>query len=171
MKDEAVIELRQLRAEFANLVANLSPWVSTDEMCVRYKCTPKTLNNMERDGRIPFRINGKWSRVELLQLAPEVEYVSQSSGPDPALLRLLINSTDAKPLPGVYFLLAASGEVQYIGQSKNVLSRMHGHSAKEFAQVRMIRMDDPGQRLALESNLINLFKPKLNLQFSKVSAL
>lgn len=66
MTEEAVIELRQLRQEFANLVANLSPWVSTDEMCVRYKCTPKTLNNMERDGRLPFRINGKWNRIELI---------------------------------------------------------------------------------------------------------
>lgn len=67
MTDEAVIELRQLRQEFATLIANLSPWVTTSEMCARYDCTPKTLNNMERDGRIPFRKSGKWSRVELLK--------------------------------------------------------------------------------------------------------
>ena len=60
-------ELELLRREFANLVANLAPWVSTREMCARYDCTPKTLNNMERDGRIPFRKTGKWSRNELLK--------------------------------------------------------------------------------------------------------
>jgi hypothetical protein len=66
MTDEAVIELRQLRQEVSSLLASLSPWVGTDEMCARYQCTPKTLNNMERDGRIPFRKSGKWDRVELL---------------------------------------------------------------------------------------------------------
>lgn len=59
-------ELELLRREVASLVANLSPWVTTHEMCARYDCTPKTLNNMERDGRIPFRKAGKWSRIELL---------------------------------------------------------------------------------------------------------
>ena len=34
----------------------------TDEMCKRYHCTPRTLNTMERDGRIPFRKAGKWNR-------------------------------------------------------------------------------------------------------------
>lgn len=67
MTDEAVIELRNLRQEFATLIANLSPWVTTSEMCARYDCTPKTLNNMERDGRIPFRKAGKWSRIELVK--------------------------------------------------------------------------------------------------------
>jgi hypothetical protein len=66
MTDPAVIELQQLRREVAALVSCLSPWVGTDEMCRRYDCTPKTLNNMERDGRIPFRTNGKWSRSVLM---------------------------------------------------------------------------------------------------------
>lgn len=67
MSDEAVIELRNLRNELLFLVAHLSPWVSTDEMCKRYDCTPKTLHNMERDGRIPFRKSGKWNRTELVK--------------------------------------------------------------------------------------------------------
>jgi hypothetical protein len=64
--DAAVIEIQRLRQEFASLVAHLSPWVTTDEMCARYQCTPKTLANMERDGRIPFRKSGKWNRTELI---------------------------------------------------------------------------------------------------------
>ncbi len=67
MTDEAITELRSLRHEFAMLIANLSPWVTTSEMCARYACTPKTLNNMERDGRIPFRRSGKWNRIELVK--------------------------------------------------------------------------------------------------------
>lgn len=66
MSESAMIELQIMRREFAALLANLSPWVSTDEMCARYDCTPKTLNNMERDGRIPFRKRGKWNRVDLV---------------------------------------------------------------------------------------------------------
>lgn len=66
MSDQAVIELRQLRAQMAALMAFVLPFVSTDEMCKRYNCTPKTLNNMERDGRLPFRKNGKWNRTELM---------------------------------------------------------------------------------------------------------
>ena len=53
--------------EVSRLTELLSPFVSTDEMCRRYDCTPKTLNNMERDGRIPFRKNGKWNRTELVR--------------------------------------------------------------------------------------------------------
>jgi len=58
-------ELRSLRETVAALVALLSPWISTSEMCARYDCDPRTLNRMERDGRIPFRKNGKWSRNEV----------------------------------------------------------------------------------------------------------
>ena len=56
-----------LAREVGRLTAMLSPYVSTDEMCQRYDCTPKTLNNMERDGRIPFRKLGKWNRTELMR--------------------------------------------------------------------------------------------------------
>lgn len=66
MNDTAVMEIQRMRHEFASLIAHLSPWVTTEEMCARYSCTPKTLNNMERDGRIPFRKQGKWKRVDLI---------------------------------------------------------------------------------------------------------
>lgn len=67
MTDQAILELQKMRLEFANLVAHLSPWVSTHEMCNRYNCTAQTLYNMERRGEIPMRIKGKWLRTELVQ--------------------------------------------------------------------------------------------------------
>lgn len=67
MTDQAILELQKMRLEFANLVAHLSPWVSTHEMCNRYNCTAQTLCNMERRGEIPMRIKGKWLRTELVQ--------------------------------------------------------------------------------------------------------
>ena len=67
MTDAATLELKMLRNEFVALIAHLAPWVTTDEMCARYQCTPKTLANMERDGRIPFRKAGKWNRIELIK--------------------------------------------------------------------------------------------------------
>ena len=66
MSDDAVIELRQLRDQVAALVAHVSPFITTDEMCIRYNCTPRTLNNMERDGRIPFRHLTRWNRIEVM---------------------------------------------------------------------------------------------------------
>ncbi|MDP2255448.1 MAG: hypothetical protein Q8K05_05210 [Polaromonas sp.] len=67
MSEEAVIELRQLREDVAALMACMLPYLSTDEMCRRYSCTPRTLNTMERDGRIPFRKAGRWNRTELME--------------------------------------------------------------------------------------------------------
>jgi len=67
MSDPATLELRQLRDQVAMLIACMLPHIGTDEMCMRYNCTPKTLNNMERDGRIPFRQKGKWNRNEIMK--------------------------------------------------------------------------------------------------------
>lgn len=67
MSDEAIIELRQLRAQVAALMDCLSPFVGTDEMCRRYDCTPQTLLAMEKRGEIPFRARGRWLRSELLE--------------------------------------------------------------------------------------------------------
>lgn len=64
---EAVLEIQIMRREFEHLIASLSPWVTTAEMCARYKVTPQTLKNMELRGDIPQRIKGRWSRVALMQ--------------------------------------------------------------------------------------------------------
>lgn len=67
MSDEAVLELRRLSDQVAALMACMLPHISMDEMCKRYNCTPRTINNMERDGRIPFRKAGKWNRAEVMK--------------------------------------------------------------------------------------------------------
>lgn len=67
MSEVAVLEIQRMRVEFARLVESLSPWLSTEEMCARYTCTPQTLRNMERRGDIPTRANGRWNRIELMQ--------------------------------------------------------------------------------------------------------
>jgi hypothetical protein len=72
MSDQALNELRQLREQVAALLACVLPFVNTDEMCQRYSCTPRTLNTMERDGRIPWRKGGKWNRTELMKFESKV---------------------------------------------------------------------------------------------------
>ena len=79
------------------------------------------------------------------------------------LLRLLAAATDARPVPGVYWLLDNVGEVAYVGQSKNVLARMSGHVGKEFATVRMVQITDDKRRLYIESRLIRLLTPPKNI--------
>lgn len=59
--------IMKLAQEVARLTELLSPWVPPDEMCQRYGVTQQTLRAMERDGRIPARHAGRWSRSELLQ--------------------------------------------------------------------------------------------------------
>ena len=59
--------LDSLTTAVKELAAQLSPWITTAEMCARYSCTPKTLANMERRGDIPWRIKGRWNRAEVVQ--------------------------------------------------------------------------------------------------------
>ena len=59
-------DIERLRKEVAGLVAALSPWIMTPEMCSRYDCCPKTLNRMERSGDIPWRIKGRWKRADVM---------------------------------------------------------------------------------------------------------
>lgn len=71
MTESAVLEVRRLSMEVERLIASLSPWLSTEEMCARYSCTPQTLRNMERRGDIPTRTNGRWNRSEVMQWEAE----------------------------------------------------------------------------------------------------
>ena len=67
MNDDLSTRVAMLTREVSKLALMLSPWVTTDEMCQRYGCTPQTLTNMERRGDIPTRANGRWNRIELMQ--------------------------------------------------------------------------------------------------------
>lgn len=79
------------------------------------------------------------------------------------VLRLVIGATEARPKPGVYFLLGASSEVLYIGKSDNVLARMRGHTEKGFETVRMIHVPKTKDRTRLEARLIKLLAPPMNV--------
>ena len=62
--------LRELQA----MARMISPWITTAEMMARYDCTAKTLAAMERRGEIPYRVNGRWSREQVI--AWEAEAIS-----------------------------------------------------------------------------------------------
>lgn len=81
--------------------------------------------------------------------------------------KMLICATGPMPHPGVYFLFEGE-EIVYVGQSGNVLVRMAGHAQKQFDAIKMIRIDDQKQRFEMESKLISMFNPKLNIQGRKV---
>jgi hypothetical protein len=80
-----------------------------------------------------------------------------------ALMRLVINGSDARMAPGVYFLLSKTGQVLYVGQAENVLLRMGGHRDKDFHSVRMIHVPRPGERDRLEQRFIHLLTPPINI--------
>jgi hypothetical protein len=60
-------QIAQLTRAVQDLASQMSPWISTQEMCKRYDCTPKTLNAMERRGDIPWRVKGRWNRAEVIE--------------------------------------------------------------------------------------------------------
>lgn len=80
---------------------------------------------------------------------------------DIAITRHLVQLDEAKPVPGVYLLFGATGEVIYVGQSENVLARMAGHSDKPYARARMIALRR-NQLGSVEKALIQHFQPKFN---------
>jgi hypothetical protein len=60
-------QIAQLTRAVQDLASQMSPWISTQEMCKRYDCTAKTLNAMERRGDIPWRVKGRWNRAEVIE--------------------------------------------------------------------------------------------------------
>lgn len=93
-----------------------------------------------------------------------LEYVNVDRTADSLeIVRLMVTATEPQPRPGVYFLLADDDSVIYVGQSKNVLSRMVGHGGKTYATVRMIHVADEKRRLEVEARLIEWLQPPLNL--------
>ncbi len=84
MTDAVLTEIRTLRQQFDSLIANLSPWIGTDEMQTRYGVTAQTLKNMERRRTIPQRINGRWLRSEVIELEQAYRTKSARIGPQAA---------------------------------------------------------------------------------------
>jgi hypothetical protein len=103
---------------------------------------------------------------QLAQKSPEIRVVHakrEFSDSDALLLKLLVMASDPRPKPGVYFLVSDSCGITYVGQSKNVISRMVGHQSKAYDFARMIEIPDDAQRLEIEMRLIKLLEPRDNL--------
>lgn len=82
------------------------------------------------------------------------------------LMRRVINASDVRMAPGIYFLLDKKGRVVYVGKSENVLFRMNGHKGKEFASVRMIHVPSTAERDRLERRFIHLLTPAINVSLT-----
>lgn len=103
---------------------------------------------------------------QMQRASPEIRVIHakrEFSQSDAMLLKLLVMASDPRPKAGVYFLVSDEANITYVGQSKNVLSRMVGHQAKDFDFVRMIEIPDEKQRLEIEMRLIKLLEPRDNL--------
>ena len=106
--------------------------------------------------------NRQWREAQIPQIHV-VHAKREFSTSDTLLLKLLVMASDPRPKAGVYFLISNESNITYVGQSKNVLSRMAGHQAKDFDFVRMIEIPDDKQRLEIEMRLIKLLEPRDNL--------
>lgn len=80
-------------------------------------------------------------------------------------LHLMTRIGPAAASAGVYMLLSENGEIVYVGQSKNVASRMRGHAGKEYRDIKMIPVESDRARDRLEMLLIGVFKPKYNVTY------
>ena len=80
--------------------------------------------------------------------------------PKNSVTALLVKAHEPRPIAGVYFLVC-DDEIVYVGQSKNVLSRMSGHADKRFNTVKMIPVCEEGL-LTTERMMIKILKPRYN---------
>jgi len=120
-----------------------------------YATSPEDVLRLEID-----RLN---EQLELERKHIRVKVITVDSAPESiALIRMLASSVEAQPIPGVYFLLRRDGDISYVGQSGNVLSRMAGHQDKDFSSVRMIHIKDEKKRLEVEAQLIKILAPPFN---------
>ena len=79
------------------------------------------------------------------------------------------------PLPGVYRMLGAGGDILYIGKAKSLQKRVHSYTQPEKQPIRIQRMimqtahmeftttHTEAEALLLEANLIKKLKPRYNI--------
>jgi excinuclease ABC subunit C len=77
--------------------------------------------------------------------------------------------------PGVYRMIAADGEVLYVGKARSLRSRVAAYTQPTRLEIRLIRMvsatrtmefavtDSEAEALLLENNLIKRFRPRFNV--------
>ena len=80
--------------------------------------------------------------------------------PKNSVTALLVKAHEPRPIAGVYFLVC-DDEIVYVGQSKNVLSRMSGHADKRFNTVKMIPVGED-RLLSTERMMIEILRPRYN---------
>lgn len=113
----------------------------------------------QRNAHLEQQVMGLSARQEIRVIHAKREFSSSDS----LVLKLLVMASDPRPKPGVYFLVSDSHGITYIGQSKNVISRMSGHQSKDYDFARMIEIHDDSQRLEIEMRLIKLLEPRDNV--------
>ena len=94
------------------------------------------------------------------------EYAMRDMAPEDVvtLMGLMMTAHELRPLAGVYWLVDSTGEIVYVGQSKNCLSRMSGHRDKPFTSARMIAVENDVRRSTIERMLIVSLRPGQNIQ-------
>lgn len=76
--------------------------------------------------------------------------------------QIVLNSLPIPPRQGIYFLIS-DGEIVYIGQTRNLASRLGNHvNSKDFSGYYILPVDDPKSLDDLERAYITEFKPRLN---------
>lgn len=77
------------------------------------------------------------------------------------LVPLPVQSIETTPVPGVYFLVA-DGEVVYVGQSGNAISRAGSHLGTKTYDSGWFMRVAPSDLLLVEGEFIRALKPKYN---------
>lgn len=76
----------------------------------------------------------------------------------------------ARPLPelkrqGIYFLVSEDGDVEYVGQTVNLFSRLQTHQhLKHYHRVAFLPVKDKKLLDVIEMHYIDHFNPRLNIK-------
>lgn len=103
-----------------------------------------------------------------LVIRTEWERLREAADADLTLDEIRRMSQPFAGIAGVYFLLLA-GTVVYVGQSSNVYSRLEDHRGKiDFDRWHFVRVEDKRERLRIEREYIQGFRPAVNLTRGEV---
>ena len=92
--------------------------------------------------------------------AEEVELLRRKEDSWQRAASLMLSAGPVTAGPGIYFL-CKSGNLVYVGKSRNVILRLSGHFQKDFDSVYMVPVAEDELR-ATEAFLIRLLRPPLN---------
>lgn len=172
--------------------------LTQNELALRAKVTPATISNIERGDTTPQRGTIAKLANALGVSVPDDRESDYQGDNTPMIetsdqnnpVNMIEDMEDFPPhdengirgilneVGGIYVLLDQNGNAVYVGQSKNIAKRInasnHGHSGQKWynrrtiTSAKYIRIENEDMRIKIEAILIQLLRPQINQQHTRL---